>query len=263
MLLKWVGGKNQYSNLVNEFPKCQDYYEPFLGGGSVLLRVVESHLVSGKVYASDINESLISFWKWVQRDPESLIREVESIGTVDETRYYELREEFNSCTKESLRCAALFVTLNKTCFRGVYREGPRGFNVPYGHYKNPKILDPHEVRRVSQLLKNVTFSVRSFETIEPTENDFVYLDPPYYPVDEKSFTGYTYKSFNFETFLNFCKNLKCNWVMSNSDVQLLKDSFPGMYTRVLCRRSIHSKDPSSTAYELLIKSLKATNSISS
>lgn len=263
MLLKWVGGKSRYvDTLLSHFEPCNDYYEPFVGGGSVLLGVLKSGLVSGHVYASDINESLVNFWTWVQRDPDALVNEVESIGSINETRYYELRTEFNSSDK-SLRHAALFVCLNKTCFRGLYREGPNGFNVPYGHYKNPKVLERTEVREVSRSIQGVTFSVRSFETIEPLHNDFVYLDPPYFPVNKTSFTGYTRESFDFEKLLQVCKGYKCQWVMSNSDVQILKDEFPGMFTRILCRRAIHSKDPSSMAHELIISSGKDMKRMSS
>ena len=69
-LLKWVGGKTQIiDNVIGSFPKeINDYHEPFVGGGSVLVALLANAKnskikLSGKIYASDLNSYLISFYK--------------------------------------------------------------------------------------------------------------------------------------------------------------------------------------------------------
>ena len=262
-ILKWVGGKTQILNQVLAlFPKtCVNYYEPFLGGGSVLLGMnIE---VTGKVYASDINPLLIGVYEAVQKQPEELIvymnvlkKEFQS-SEDKEVFYYKIRDWFNTKTIQGIECAAVFLFLNKTCFRGVYREGPHGFNVPYGHYKNPEIFNETDIREMSKRIKNVVFTTQSFEESlrNIKKDDFVYVDPPYVPEHTTSFVGYTASGFDkHKELFTILKNLPCPFVMSNSGVDIVKSEFLPPYTIVSlsARRAIHSKDPSSRTEEVLI-----------
>ena len=268
------------------FPKeIKDYHEPFLGGGSVLLAFLTavkngSIKLTGKVYASDLNTNLIGLYKNVQSNPDALTAEVKKLtdefakctgSTVNrkpatlqeaespESYYYWIRKRFNALPAQecgSAAASAMFLFMNKTCFRGVYREGPNGFNVPYGHYANPAILD--DIRPVSELIKDVVFTARPFSDslATVTATDFVYLDPPYAPESTTSFVGYTADGFNLEThkaLFELCRTLP-RFLMSNAEVKLVKDAFPPPYvTKVIsCRRAINSKKPESRANEVLI-----------
>jgi len=161
-----------------------------------------------------------------------------------------MRMDFNK-QRDSVK----FIFLNKTCFRGVYREGPKGFNVPFGHYKNVNIIDDENIRLVSKLIKNVHFNHASFEYISPGKGDFVYLDPPYAPINVTSFVGYTAKGFTeHQQLFDFCKSFPCKWLMSNASVPLVRETFAGHLMKVIsCRRAINSKNPESRADEVLVK----------
>ena len=251
-VLKWVGGKTQIlDEVLSQFPSKiqEDYYEPFIGGASVLLAVIPR--VEGVVYASDLNQNLIELYKKIQTDPEGLIRELEGLqGDVTEETYYKRRDEYNVRPTP-----ALLVYLNKVGFRGIYREGPNGFNVPYGHMKNPSLMDPDNIRNVSRAIQKVVFTHQSYEKAleTSTENDFIYMDPPYVPENATSFTGYTRKEFNHEEFFKYVKALKSKWVMSNSNMKLVRDFFNGYKAvEVSAKRAIHSKDPSVRTTEVII-----------
>lgn len=267
--LKWVGGKTQIiEDVLSLFPsEINNYYEPFLGGGSVLLAALtkqkEGKLkITGTVYASDINSTLIGLYKNVQSNPEGLIREVGRLTNVpiSEEYYYSIRSRFNSIQpSESLESSAMFLFLNKTCFRGLYREGPHGFNVPYGHYKHPSVLDENHIREVSKVIQNVVFTTAGFEESlsNVKEGDFVYLDPPYAPITSSSFVGYKADGFDKHSELfKLCHSLTCRFLMSNADVDMVKDAFPSpkYETKIVsCRRAINSKNPESRVNEVLIR----------
>jgi DNA adenine methylase len=291
--LKWVGGKTQIlEEVLALFPSMKNYHEPFVGGGSVLLgllsAVAEGKItMTGKVFASDLNPTLIGLYRNVQSRPAELVAAVKlltadlalSTGsvvnrkptTIEEARtsaesyYYWIRSRFNTAgmDRTSVSASAMFLFLNKTCFRGLWREGPRGFNVPCGHYKNPTIIDEAHILAVSVLIKDVVFVCQPFAaSLAATQpGDFVYLDPPYAPESATSFVGYTTEGFDLEmhkTLFNMTKELAPRGVrilMSNADVALVKDAFPaGPYqTKIVsCRRAIHSKEPGTQTNEVLI-----------
>jgi DNA adenine methylase len=267
-LLKWVGGKTQIlEQVLSRFPRTlQNYHEPFAGGGSVFLGLLSSEIqVQGRIYVSDINPVLINFYTVVQKKPEHLIeclrvlvREYEADES-QENFYYRMRNLFNDLPKDGPESAALFLFLNKTGFRGVYREGPNGYNVPFGHYKKTDVLDETAIREVSHVIRNVVFTCEGFETalVRATNpDDFVYVDPPYAPETETSFVGYVAGGFDehgklFDTL----RGLSCSFLMSNSDVPLVRQAFPSpTYSTdvVLARRAIHSRDPSTQTREVLV-----------
>lgn len=292
--LKWAGGKQQLlEKLIEHFPEeINNYHELFLGGGSVLffiLSLIKNNKIKlkGKVYAYDINKSLISVYKNIQTNYKELFEKVNKILDIydkcemtknglnrnpttyeesiksKENYYYWLRKNYNNIEdKSTLYASSLFIVLNKLCFRGIFREGPNGFNVPFGHYKTtPKIFTLKYLEELNNLLKDVEFQCmdfqESFKNIK--KNDFIYLDPPYVPENCKSFVNYTKKGFPkefhiklFELIKEYKKESKI--IMSNSNTELIYEIFKEYKIyKIDAKRRINSKNPSSMTKEVIVK----------
>ncbi len=296
--LKWVGGKTQIiDHVISMFPTAiKDYYEPFVGGGSVLLSLLQNVetgkiAVSGCIYATDNNEHLIWTYMNIQRNVDALIEELGKLTDLynkcqalngerkpsclddalkaKESLYYWIRKEYNEIegrATTSIRASALFIFLNKTCFRGLYREGPNGFNVPFGNYTNPQIYDAQHLRDVSKLIQRVHFIPCEFHDAlaDVNEGDFVYLDPPYVPVTKTSFVQYIGEGFSQQThelLFRLCTTMAergVSLLMSNADAEIIHECFPTtkfQIVKVQCKRAINSKKPNAVAMEVLVKTV--------
>jgi DNA adenine methylase len=190
--------------------------------------------------------------------------------TSPESYYYWVRSRFNQRPNDeppSVDASAMLLFLNKTCFRGVYREGPRGFNVPFGHYTRPSILDAAHIRTVSALIREVVFTHRPFgDSLAQLESgDFVYLDPPYAPQNPTSFVSYTSDGFDLTHHTQLFQRcaamsaMGVKMLMSNADVALVRNAFPSppFTTKVInCRRAIHSRQPNARTDEVLITNVQ-------
>jgi len=237
--VKWAGGKSQ---LIEQFSpyfpkKINRYIEPFVGSGAVFLHVMKNYKPKEAII-SDVNEELINAYIVIRDDVERLIVELKQHKEYHQlngkTYFLEIRK-VDVDKLPPLEKAARFIYLNKTCFNGLYRVNSSGkFNVPMGSYKNPDIVQEDRLREVSKILQNVKISVMSFEKITALakKGDFIYLDPPYYPLKKGSFTTYTKDVFlekEQEKLAEVYKLLDkkgCLVMESNSETDFIKKLYP-------------------------------------
>ncbi len=234
--LKWAGGKSQLLSTFEKFyPKSFNrYFEPFLGGGAVFFSLAaRNHGL--KAVISDCNEELINCYLMLRDNPDEVIEELREHRN-DIHYFYKIRELVSEELDDAER-AARMIFLNKTCFNGLYRVNRKGqFNVPFGRYKNPKLVDVQNIHAVSRVLANAQIVCQPFEKVvsKARQNDFVYLDPPYHPLSATSnFTGYTKGAFNFadqERLAEVFQSLSqkgCHVMQSNSDIPAIRELYSG------------------------------------
>ncbi|WP_445635096.1 Site-specific DNA-methyltransferase (adenine-specific) [Nostoc sp. DSM 114161] len=254
--LKWAGGKRQIAPLIeNNFPKNYNYqnytyYEPFLGGGAVLFT-----LQPKKAVINDSNAELINCYQVVKDSVDELIENLK-IHENNEEYYYAIRDwdrEESFQYRTPVQRASRIIFLNKTCYNGLFRVNSQGqFNVPFGKYKNPNILDLAVLKAVSKYLNEnqITILNLDFQDVlkKAKKGDFVYLDPPYDPVsDTASFTGYDVNGFNKdeqirlkETFDNL-DNRGCKLLLSNAYTNFIKDLYKDyIHIKISAIRAINS-----------------------
>ena len=264
-IIKWAGGKRRFCKQITDLlgNNFNNYYEPFVGGAAILL-YMEPH----NAHCSDINEELINLYNVVKNSPEELIEELRPyVNRNDSVSYLNIRGldrvpmAFNQLTP--VERAARFMYLNHTCFNGIWRVNRNGQNnVPFGRYKNPKILAEEEIREASRLFNsnNITFEVNDYQTVarRAKAGDLVYFDPPY-DVEEgqNGFVGYTAGGFNRTNqreLKELCDELIQRGVtvgISNSNTKFIRElysddpyHFYKLHDELKVRRTIGAKNES-------------------
>jgi len=249
--LKWAGGKSQLlPSLADLLPadltrgNINKYIEPFLGGGAMFFYIAQKFDIN-EIYLSDINKELINAYRTIQKEPLNLIDKLKQMNNTyqsafpERRKYYflKIRSMFNKLKNSSdyannsrynVERTAQLIFLNKTCYNGLFRVNSKGeFNVPFGNYKNPKILDEENILNISKLLKNVILLNNSYEKCEEVVSDksFVYFDPPYRPISKTSaFTSYSKNDFTendheelAQLFRRLNSDTNAKLMLSNSD----------------------------------------------
>jgi DNA adenine methylase len=269
-VLKWAGGKRQLlepilSFVEQEFPeKIRTFYEPFVGGAAVFFELARRNKFE-RARLSDMNADLIRVYSELRDNAQDVIRELEKLCALGhgEDVYYKVREK--KPTKDAARAARL-IYLNRTGYNGLYRVNRSGgFNVPYGRYKNPRILDESRLLAAAEALQNVELLVKDFQHSckAASPGDFVYFDPPYMPVSKTaSFAEYHSEAFALaeherlaKTFSRLAKK-GVSVLLSNSDTPETRALYAGFETKtVFAKRAINSDATRRGAVsELLVRS---------
>lgn len=233
-IVKWVGGKRQLMfELLKNMPKDYNrYFEPFIGGGALFFE-----LKPNNAYISDMNEELINLYQVVRDNVDELITDLQK-HDISKEYFMEIRnidrtEEYQNWS--DIKKASRFIYLNRTCFNGMYRVNSKGeFNVPFGHYKNPRILDENNLINCSHLLQRTEIKQADFSEVlkKVKKGDFVYFDPPYVPLSEtSSFTSYTKDGFDIDMqfklrdVCNELDSMGVKFLLSNSDTKLVNELY--------------------------------------
>jgi DNA adenine methylase len=164
------------------------YFEPFLGGGSVFFHLVRSEVRPFQAWLGDQNLQLVRAYNEIRNSVDEVIEDVHVIQAAyvearDKRRFYEeVRESFNDGLPKSN--TAKFIFLNATCWNGLWRTNSSGrFNVPFGAPKTDAVMPTAvELRNVSAALQHARVRASSWESLVGSAGtgDFLFLDPPYY-----------------------------------------------------------------------------------
>ncbi|MBN1683424.1 DNA adenine methylase [Candidatus Bathyarchaeota archaeon] len=252
-ILKWAGGKRSLiPEIISLLPKDyrnKKYHEPFFGGGALFFEIQPK---SGSI--NDINRQLMNFYRVIRDKPEEII-ELASSYKYEKEEFYKLRDKYNTPNLTDVEYASLLLYLNKTAFNGLYRVNSKGlFNVPFGRYKNPTIVDENRIKKASKALKNVEILNKDFSYVidYSKKGDICYFDPPYSPLNKTAyFTSYSSDGFSWEDQIRLrdtCISLDKKgvlFVLSNSYVKELVEEYrkiDSFYIKtVKANRAINSK----------------------
>jgi DNA adenine methylase len=267
--LKWAGGKRQLlpAILARMPQRMGTFYEPFVGGGAVFLALASRRpRPFRRAVLADRNRELIGLWRSIQEEVEAVVEALGELASrpADAGTYYEIRD-LDAGGLGSPERAARLLYLNRTCYNGLYRVNRQGrFNVPYGRYRQPRILDAANLRAVSRTLQGVRVEGADFEEVvrRARPGSVVYFDPPYYPVSATArFTAYDSQPFGPEEQARLARvfrrlaRSRVYALLSNSRVPETEELYRGLPRDVVpARRAINSRaDRRGPVQELLVR----------
>lgn len=256
-VLKWAGGKQALADrLVRLFPvDFRRYYEPFIGGASVLLTLRPQRAVIG-----DLNDWLLDTYVALREDLAQVAQHLDAM--VNTREEFERIRRVDPSGLDPFQRAAHLIYLNKTCFRGLFRVNRAGrFNVPYGAYDR-RYYDPDNLASVAACLRDVEIRYADFVSCvaDATAGDFVYMDPPYYKQggysDFDRYTKWKFREDDHVRLAAVCRDLDkrgVRWAVSNSDTPFVRSLFEGFTPRLVTnRREINLRSQERAIAELLI-----------
>jgi len=226
-LTKWSGSKDsQAKDIIKYFPKeINSYYEPFLGGGSVFLELLESDVVVNNFYLSDVNAELIGIYRLIKEDPDTLIESYEEHHKEFNSKDIQYRKDYFKKVRDDFnfsKNAADFYFIMRTTTNGMPRYNKaQDFNNSC-HFSRPG-MNPDEV------IKLITKYNKLFNKVGPIINftncsydsnlyynnrklnneDLVYCDPPY-----ENTKGMYFGGFDNQTFIKWLNDSETKWALS-------------------------------------------------
>lgn len=258
-ILKWAGGKTQLLGELNlRAPKRYNrYIEPFIGGGALFF-----NLSPATSLIADSNPELVNLYSCIKANYLEVAEHLASFKN-EEDFYYKIRSLVFEKLEPSY-AAARTIYLNRTCYNGLYRVNKKGeFNVPFGRYKNPPILQLDALKAASITLTNTTIILGDYKSVlnqHAQAGDFVFLDPPYLPVTEYAdFKRYTKEQFYEEDHRELAAEVKrlqslgCHVILTNSNHPLVHELYEGFDIEVIStRRNISSKSDTRKGEDVIV-----------
>ena len=262
-ILKRAGGKTQLlEHLLPKIPKeYNKYIEPFFGGGALFFALKPNNSI-----IADSNPELINLYRVIAKDVNSLISELKNLKNEKDFFYDMRKKEFSELSE--IEAAARTIFLNKTAFNGLYRVNKKGqFNVPFGYYKNPKILDEDQLLAASKLLKKTKILLGDFKDVlceNAKKGDFIFLDPPYLPVSKFSdFKRYTKEQFHekdqisLANLVNKLSKKGCHILLTNSNHPLIHELYKDFNIDIYkTKRNINSKSTNRKGEDIIVSNFK-------
>lgn len=265
--VKWAGGKSQLLDRLQErAPETfGTYFEPFIGGGAMLLSFQPE-----KAVINDVNEQLLNVYEQLKLDAEQVIAKLKEYDAIpcDKERYYAMRSKYNNLILTNTldaECAAMTIWMNKHCFNGLYRVNRKGeFNVPFNNKTSGVSMDEDNLRNIGKYLLEADVKILhgDFEVAcnEVVAGDFVYFDSPYVPINETAnFTDYTKDGFSYEDHKRLAELFRrldeagALLMLSNHDVPLVHELYAGFnIENIDVRRSINRDASKRVGKEVII-----------
>ena len=238
--LRYPGGKSRACTKMDQYllkvSDCNEYREPFLGGGSVAIYITKKYPKLDIIWVNDLYEPLYNFWRVLQDDGNALYEtlcdlksrhpEPESAKELFLKSKEYLNDESNN---DSLQRAVSFYTINKCSFSGLTESSSFSKQASDSNFSMRGI---EKLPGYTKIIENWKITNQSYENLLTDWKDvFTYLDPPYDIKDNLyGKKGNMHNKFNHDSFATVCDRFVGPQLISYNSSQLVKDRFKGWQT---------------------------------
>ncbi|WP_214084231.1 DNA adenine methylase [Methanoculleus sp.] len=229
-ILRYPGGKSKaLKKILPLIPRdIKEYREPFVGGGSVFIKVKQQLGEDVIFKINDINSDLYLFWRCVQQDGERFRNKVYSTKNQFKSgkelfKYYKV----NYRGLDNFEKAIRFFIMNRITFSGLIDSG--GYSQEsYDKRFTNSVID--KVLPLSQLLQDVTVTNMDYKHLlqEKGSNVFLFLDPPYLSARKSDLYGKNgdlHRQFEHEKFAEDVKKCRHRWLITCDDTPEMRQLF--------------------------------------
>jgi DNA adenine methylase len=226
--LRYPGGKSRATELIASLiPAFEEFREPFLGGGSVFIHLIQKY-PNKKFWGNDIYKELYKFWQYSQIDINALkdkIYEWRQKYSVGKELYKFLNE--NLYKFEDLEVAAAFFIYNRITFSGTSLSGGFSESAFVDRFTESSI---QRLNKFAEVIQNTTITNYDYKDVifENGNDVIIFLDPPYYSAAKSALygkNGNLHKSFNHIEFADTMKNCKHKWLITYDDSEYIRNLF--------------------------------------
>lgn len=256
--LRYPGGKSRIAKiLVEQFPRFDEYREPFLGGGSIFIET-KRHFPDKKFWINDAYFELFEFWQQTQIDANDLCEKIIAL----KNQFADGKGLYQFLKNNDSDIATAFFIFNRITFSGTTLSGGYSEAAFRGRFTASSI---ERIKPLQNLLENVRITNLDYAQLLEAdgENVFIYLDPPYFSARKSLLygkKGNLHKNFDYERFAENLKNCRHRWLTTLDDCETVRELFSFAEIEPLQfaygMRNV-KKDSSQTGRELVISNYKA------
>ena len=243
---RYPGGKNKlkeqiYYQIIQKIniDNIDKYVEPFLGGGSFAIFLMQKLKENVPFYLNDYDYNLFCLWKAIQFNHKELIDKIYSYKpTVDS--YFDFKTILQSDNKDLPYTDIAFkkLALHQISYSGLATKSgsPIGGINQNSNYKidcrwSPKNLEK-SISAINDLFakRETIITNYSFENIllnnNLTDKTLVYLDPPYFEVGNQLYEVGMTENEHVNLF-KILSNTNFNWFLSYDNNDYIKNLYKG------------------------------------
>jgi DNA adenine methylase len=241
--LRYPGGKSRgVKFLANYVPEFEVFREPFFGGGSLSIALVQQRF--HKSYeAGDLNYDLYCFWKYLQSDVAALAAGIQELfdryklvvpavasGDPGKHLFKTLLGRRKSSITD-LQRAIDFYVLNRISFSGVVDRG--GFSQASFETRFTQ-SSINKLAYSAAIVKRIDFFHQDYTTLlhKPGTDVFMYLDPPYHAATKSKLYGrggLLHTHFDHEKLATHLAGIGHKWMITYDDSDFIRDLYKDYY----------------------------------